>query len=156
MAVLNSTGLAAEALVLEITETVLLDAAPHVITDVRKLRAEGIAIAIAIDDFGTGYASLTYLRDLPASAIKIDSSFVQGIPRDHDAVSIVAGVIGLARNFGLSCIAEGIETQEQLDYLSDRGVLGQGFLLGRPSGGDVISVLIERDLARPRVVAAPA
>lgn len=125
---------------LELTESVLLDAGSVGVARLHELSAAGISLAI--DDFGTGYASLSYLRDLPATTLKIDRSFVEGIPGDHGAMAIVASVIGLARNFGLVCVAEGIETQAQLDYLTERGVLGQGFLLGRPGDARTIGALL--------------
>jgi PAS domain S-box-containing protein/diguanylate cyclase (GGDEF)-like protein len=133
-------GLPHEALSIELTESVLLESGSLGIDKLRALRDEGILLAI--DDFGTGYASLSYLRNLPASTLKIDASFVDGIPEDRAAVAIVAGVIGLARNFGMTCIAEGIETEAQLSYLADRGVHGQGYLLGRPADGSVIGELL--------------
>ena len=102
-------GLPPEALSIELTESVLLESGSVSIEKLRDFRDAGIQLAI--DDFGTGYASLTYLRDLPASTLKIDRSFVEGIPLDRAAVAIVASVIGLARNFGMTCIAEGIETE---------------------------------------------
>ena len=129
-------GLPRGALSIELTESVLLESGSFGIERLRELRDAGIQLAI--DDFGTGYASLSYLRTLPASTLKIDRSFVEGIPHDRAAVAIVAGVIGLARNFGMTCIAEGIETEAQLSYLTERGVLGQGFLLGRPGDGAAI------------------
>jgi len=133
----RSAGVPPEALSIELTESVLVEAGSIGVEKLRDLRDAGVQLAI--DDFGTGYASLTYLRDLPASTLKIDRSFVEGIPHDRAAVAIVAAVIALARNFEMTCIAEGIETEAQLAYLQDRGVLGQGYLLGRPEDGTEIT-----------------
>ena len=145
-------GLPPEALSIELTESVLLESESVSIEKLRDFRDAGIQLAI--DDFGTGYASLTYLRDLPASTLKIDRSFVEGIPLDRAGVAIVASVIGLARNFGMTCIAEGIETEAQLSYLAARGVHGQGYLLGRPAEGSAISDMLERE-RREEQIAGP-
>jgi PAS domain S-box-containing protein/diguanylate cyclase (GGDEF)-like protein len=133
----SRVGLPPQALTIELTESVLLETRSAGIQKLRDLRDAGVELAI--DDFGTGYASLSYLRDLPASTLKIDRSFVEGIPHDRAAVAIVASVIGLARNFGMTCIAEGIETDAQLGYLAERRVHGQGYLLGRPGPASAIT-----------------
>ena len=136
-------GVPAEALVIELTESVMLRTGSGGMKQLGDLRDAGIELAI--DDFGTGYASLSLLHELPAATLKIDQSFVSGIPHDHRAVAIVAGVIELARSLGMSCIAEGIENETQRAYLVERGVLGQGFLLGRPDGDAEISRILARD-----------
>lgn len=129
----EAAGVPPQALSIELTESVLLETGSGGITRLRELRDAGIELAI--DDFGTGYASLSMLHELPARTLKIDQSFVAGIPDDRRAVAIVASVIALAKNFDMSCVAEGVEREEQRAYLADRGVLGQGFLLGRPTDG---------------------
>lgn len=146
LAAINAAGVPPEALTLELTESVLLKAGSSGIEQLRELRDAGIELAI--DDFGTGYASLTYLRDLPASTLKIDRSFVAGIPDDPGAMAIVSGVIGLADNFGMTCIAEGIETEAQRDYLAARGVMGQGYLLGRPDLASAMSEILRHGPGR--------
>ncbi|MBC7678156.1 MAG: EAL domain-containing protein, partial [Pseudorhodobacter sp.] len=130
---LEAAGLVTTDLVLELTETVLLTAGLPVLTQLRELRAAGVNIAI--DDFGTGYASLRYLATLPVTALKVDRSFTAGLPHDGTCATIVKAVIGLAEDLGLACVVEGIETAEQLSALPP-GVLGQGFLLGRPVSAD--------------------
>lgn len=91
-------------------------------------------MALSIDDFGTGYSSLAYLRYLPAKQLKVDRSFVAGLTTDSRDAALVAAVISLAHQFGMTCVAEGIETAEQLERLRDLGCdLGQGYLLGRPA-----------------------
>ncbi len=127
--VLQRTGLAAEQLTLELTESVLLDAGRSTLSALHTLRDLGVRIAI--DDFGTGYASLRYLAQLPVTSVKVDRSFVVGLPHDRVSRSIVRAIAGLARDLGIGCVVEGIETDEQLTALP-AGVLGQGFLLGRP------------------------
>ena len=134
----------AEALVIELTESVMLRTGSGGMKQLADLRDAGIELAI--DDFGTGYASLSLLHKLPAATLKkIDQSFVAGIPDDQRAVAIVAGVIELASSLGMSCIAEGIKNEVQRAYLVQRGVLGQGFLLGRPDDDAVIGRILARD-----------
>lgn len=139
-AALEQAGGPPHSLSLELTESVLLEAGSTGVEKLRLLRDDGILLAI--DDFGTGYASLSYLRELPATTLKIDRSFVQGIPYDPAAVAIVESVIALAKNFNMTCIAEGIETETQLTYLAERAVLGQGYLLGRPASSSVIDSML--------------
>ena len=135
-------GLPAHALTLELTESVMLTGESPGAEQLHALRKAGFELAI--DDFGTGYASLSYLHELPASTLKIDQTFVAGLPADRRAVAIVAGVVALARHCGISCIAEGIETEAQRAHLARLGVLGQGYLLGRPGPAAAIGSLIEQ------------
>lgn len=140
LAAVRGAGVPAHALMIELTESVLLQSGSTGMAQLRSLREAGIELAI--DDFGTGYASLSLLHELPAATLKIDQSFVAGIPDDPRATAIVAGVIALAKNFDMSCIAEGIENESQRSYLAARGVLGQGFLLGIPDDAATIGQLI--------------
>jgi PAS domain S-box-containing protein len=135
---LTAHGLAATDLVLELTETTLLQAAPSTITTLRDLRSSGVGIAI--DDFGTGYASLRYLTTLPVSALKVDKSFTAGLPDDDTSRKIVKAVAGLAADLDLDCIVEGVETTEQCAALP-AGVQLQGWLTGRPEPAYSIDVL---------------
>lgn len=138
-------GIPAHGLTLELTESVMLGGTSPGSAQLHQLRAAGFELAI--DDFGTGYASLSYLHELPASTLKIDQTFVSGVPEDRRAVAIVAGVVALARHCGIACIAEGIETEEQRAHLARLGVLGQGYLLGRPGPAHAIGVMIEQGRA---------
>jgi diguanylate cyclase (GGDEF)-like protein/PAS domain S-box-containing protein len=123
----EDTGLPADQLVLEITETAIMQNTEVAVRLLRGLRAQGFRIAM--DDFGTGYSSLAYLRDLPLSALKIDRSFVADITRQQDALSIVASIIDLARAVDVDVIAEGVETAEQAALLRRLGcVTAQGWL----------------------------
>jgi diguanylate cyclase (GGDEF)-like protein len=132
MSALESSGLPAEALVLEITENVFLLNNEVVVERLNDLAARGIVIAI--DDFGSGYSSLGYLSRLPIGILKIDRSFVNGIDRGPEEAAVAQAIIRLGQTLGLEIIAEGIETSDQLTELTMRGcVLGQGFLLGRPA-----------------------
>jgi EAL domain-containing protein (putative c-di-GMP-specific phosphodiesterase class I) len=93
-----------------------------------EIKAHGVRLSV--DDFGTGYSSLAYLKKLPIDILKIDRAFVNDLPQD---TSIPRMIIGLAEQLGLSTVAEGIETQPQLDWLRENGCrMAQGFLIGRP------------------------
>jgi diguanylate cyclase (GGDEF)-like protein len=121
----------ARSLVFEITESVLLDDSERVSAAITELRALGVRFAL--DDFGTGYSSLSYLHTLPFDMLKIAKSFVDGLARGRREGSFVRMIIELARALGVTVIAEGIETQEQVDALVTLECdLGQGFYLGRP------------------------
>ncbi len=154
LAAVERAGLPPHALTLELTETVMLGGRSPGSEQLRDLRTAGFELAI--DDFGTGYASLSYLHELPASALKIDQTFVSGLPDDRRSVAIVAGVVALARHCGIACIAEGIETEAQREHLVGLGVLGQGFLLGRPGDAKAIGELIEQGRADLPVSPEPA
>lgn len=117
-------------LVLELTESVLLDSVSSVLDQLTALHDSGVQIAI--DDFGTGYASLRYLATFPVDIVKVDRSFTGGLPHDPTSAAIVRTVAALAEQLELHCVVEGIETEEQLVALPP-GVLGQGFLLGHPA-----------------------
>ncbi|MBY6696025.1 EAL domain-containing protein [Rhodococcus sp. BP-149] len=123
-------GLESSDLILELTESVLLESGSSTLRQLSQLRANGVGIAI--DDFGTGYASLRHLATLPVSAVKIDRSFTATMTKDPASDSIVRAIVGMARDLRLDCVVEGIETVEQLHSLPGE-VQGQGFLLGRPA-----------------------
>ena len=128
---LEQTGAEPRRLVIEITESVVVDEITEVIARMTDL--ERLGVSFSIDDFGTGYSSLAYLKHLPLRELKIDKSFVDGLPRDLDDVAIVASILALARNLNLEVVAEGIETTDQLEYLKSHGCkVFQGYLLGRP------------------------
>ena len=121
---------------LELTESVVLNDVAEVVHKMEALRALGLTLSM--DDFGTGYSSLSYLKNLPLAQIKIDQSFVRDITTDATDAVMVKTIIDLARNFGLEVIAEGVETQEQLDFLRGHGCLMyQGYLFGKPVPLDV-------------------
>jgi diguanylate cyclase (GGDEF)-like protein len=136
--VLASTDLEPSSLCLDITESAVLADPVQAQKTVEDLRQLGVELAI--DDFGTGYASLTTLRRLHASGVKIDRTFIGSLGDDDEDLHIVAAVIGLARAMGLSVTAEGVETPEQLALLRDLGCQqAQGFHLGRPVPADELS-----------------
>jgi len=129
--ILDETGMDPERLHLEITETAIMNLRPDILKQLGDIRDLGVQIGL--DDFGTGYASLTHLRRLPLSFVKIDQSFVQGLGTDQEDERIVSAVVELAANLGLRSIAEGIETKDQLDRLRGLGCdQAQGYLFARP------------------------
>lgn len=129
-AALDASGLDPARLSLELTETTLMRDVDHALDILRPLREMGVRVAI--DDFGIGYASLVYLKCLPVDALKIDSSFVRGMPDCAADLAIVQAIVGLAAAFGIEVIAEGVETHAQETSLTDAGVHRmQGWLYGR-------------------------
>ena len=130
-AALDRSGLPAHRLQLEITETAILDCRHETIEQLDRIR--GLGVDLGLDDFGTGYASLSHLRRLPLAFVKIDQSFVSGLGVDRDDERIVEAVIDLAAHFGLRSIAEGVETEHQLQRLVELGCdQVQGHFLARP------------------------
>jgi len=128
---LDETGIPAENLEVEITETLLMENINETRVVLEQMRELGISIAI--DDFGTGYCSFSYLKDLPIDVLKIDRSFVQRVESNPDDAEIVAAVIAMAHKLRLKVVAEGIESEGQLALLrANLCDLGQGYLLGRP------------------------
>jgi diguanylate cyclase (GGDEF)-like protein len=139
---LDRTGLAAERLEIEITETVALADLERSRRDLLELKR--IGLSIALDDFGTGYASLTYLQKLPIDTLKLDGGFTRDLgQRETDA--IVRSVIGLAHDLGMSVVAECVERPEQAAFLADAGCDGlQGYLIGRPMSGEELGDRLTR------------
>jgi diguanylate cyclase (GGDEF)-like protein len=143
-AALALSGLPPKRLELEITESVLLRDDTDTVKTLHKLRDLGVRIAL--DDFGTAFASLSYLRSFPFDTIKIDRSFVRDLPEQSDCSAIIAAVAGLASKLHMRSVAEGIETSEQLDMVTEIGCDEvQGYYFNRPvSGPDLIKVLQEK------------
>jgi EAL domain-containing protein (putative c-di-GMP-specific phosphodiesterase class I) len=150
---LAESGLLRTKLELEITEGVLMDADAR--TTVNRLIESGISIAL--DDFGTGYSSLAYLRHLRAKTLKIDKSFLDGLPGSLDDCILVGSIIRLAHSFGMEVVAEGVETQEQQDVLELMGCdLIQGYALSRPlSANDIPRFIASLRQAPQSVTAVP-
>lgn len=139
--ILKETGLDARYLELEITETAVMSNPDKASALLHQLRDMGISVAI--DDFGTGYSSLAYLKQFPIRAVKIDRSFVQGIPANHDDSAITKAIIGLAHSLECSVIAEGAETQQQYDFLKDHDCDSvQGFFFSAPMSAESFGDLI--------------
>ncbi len=128
--ILNETGLPAEYLDLEITESMMMDAEVSA-SILRQLHERGIKISL--DDFGTGYSSLSYLKMFPIHKLKIDRSFIRDITQNQNDKAIVATIISMAQNLNMEVIAEGIETKDQLDILTDRDCGNiQGYYFSKP------------------------
>jgi diguanylate cyclase (GGDEF)-like protein len=129
--VLLETGLSPARLELEITEGVLIGDFSRAVSILRRLKALGVRIAM--DDFGTGYSSLSYLQSFPFDKIKIDRAFITNLERNPQSATIIRAVIGLARGLKVPVVAEGVETDDQLAFLSkERCDEIQGYLVGRP------------------------
>jgi diguanylate cyclase (GGDEF)-like protein len=141
---LARSGLAPELLELEMTETAFLEDSASALATLRALRATGLRLAL--DDFGTGFSSMSYLQRMPLNTIKIDRSFVKGLPMDNDSVSIVRAIISMAKSLGLEITAEGVETAEQAQMLTDMQCeCLQGWYIGRPApAADIASLLTRR------------
>jgi diguanylate cyclase (GGDEF)-like protein/PAS domain S-box-containing protein len=135
-AALDSTGLPPELLKLEITESLFSRNMQHMAEVMRELKATGIQFAL--DDFGTGYSSLRYLDQLPFDSLKIDQSFIKRIQSRHDGGEVATAIVSLARSFGMESIAEGVETEQQLDALRSRGCDSiQGYYVSKSLKPDV-------------------
>jgi diguanylate cyclase (GGDEF)-like protein/PAS domain S-box-containing protein len=130
-AILRETGLPPDFLKLELTESMLMEQGDQVVARLQALK--DLNLKLSIDDFGTGYSSLAYLKRFPIDELKIDRSFVRDIPEDPNDMEITATIIAIARNLKLRVVAEGVETQEQLDFLKRQGCHAwQGYLFSRP------------------------
>ena len=128
---LVETGLAPERLELEITETSLLENQEAHLATIRQLK--NLGISMALDDFGSGYSSVTYLTSFPFDKIKIDKAFTQGVLARRDCAAVVSAVLALAQGLGTITTVEGVETEQQFEYMRLAGVnLAQGYLFGRP------------------------
>jgi len=139
---LKTSGLAPDRLELEITESLLLQDNASVLATLHQLRKLGVSISM--DDFGTGYSSLSYLQKFPFDKIKIDQSFIQRLA-EQDSVSIVRAVISLGKSLGMSVLAEGVETAEQLKVLQAEGCWDiQGYLVSPPKPALDTMGLIDR------------
>lgn len=138
---LEQTGLDPSRLHLELTETAVMNLHPDVLDQLERIRDLGAQIGL--DDFGTGYASLTHLRRLPLTFVKIDQTFVQSLGTEQEDESIVSAVVDLAANLGLRSIAEGVETHDQLHRLRELGCdQAQGYLFARPAAPSDVPGLI--------------
>ena len=149
------SSLPAGCLELEITEGAFVSDVPDALDKLHQIKAMGVELAV--DDFGTGYSSLSYLKQMPVDRLKIDQSFVRDLPHSLDDCAIVRAILAMAANLKLEVIAEGVESQEQLDFLHAEGCHeAQGFFLGRPVSSDnfLTHFLDAGRLARaPRLVA---
>jgi len=150
---LNDTGLPAQYLELELTESMVMHNPEEVIKILERLEALGVQLGI--DDFGTGYSSLSYLKRFPVNTLKIDRSFVHELGQDGDAAAIACAVINLGHSLGMKVIAEGVETEQQMKFLQEhRCDYMQGFLFSRPLPADGFVALLEQQCQERRPAAA--
>jgi diguanylate cyclase (GGDEF)-like protein len=140
---IEESGVVAERLELEITETAMMEY-PELVSE-KIVALKRLGVRIALDDFGTGYSSLSYLNRFSVDTLKVDRSFVQAIPGDRSVCVMVSAIVNLARSLGLKVVVEGTETEEQIAWLSALGrIEAQGFLFSRPVPADGIAALLER------------
>jgi EAL domain-containing protein (putative c-di-GMP-specific phosphodiesterase class I) len=125
--------------------------AAYILSEIR-----GLGVRIAIDDFGTGYSSLSYLKRLPIDTLKVDRAFVSGVTSDPHDAALVRAIVTLAQNLNLRVVAEGIETEEQLDFLRLlRCEEGQGYLFSKPQPGAVLERVLFKQLesgSSPKII----
>ena len=142
-AAVDESGIAADLLELELTESVIMRDAPEAARRLKELTALGLRLAI--DDFGTGYSSLGYLKAFPISTLKIDRSFVRDVDRDPNSAALAQAIIALASSLKLKVVAEGVETREQLDLLRACGCQElQGYVFSRPLPPEELLALLEQ------------
>jgi EAL domain-containing protein (putative c-di-GMP-specific phosphodiesterase class I) len=136
-----SAGLDPSLLILEVTESALVEHHVQAIPVLHDLARRGVRVGI--DDFGTGQSSLGYLKSLPVDTLKIDQSIVEGLGKDPEDAAVVAAVVSLGHALGLTVTAEGIETTLQLQELRALGCdLGQGYYFARPQPGEIVGALV--------------
>jgi diguanylate cyclase (GGDEF)-like protein len=144
--VLRETKVLPSQLELEITETVLMDNVQSNVDLLNRLQTEGIRLSI--DDFGTGYSSMAYLKRFPIEQVKIDRTFVRDIPGDRDDEAITTAIIAMAHSLGLSVVAEGVETEEQLNFLRNSGCdIMQGYYFAEPRPPEQVAVFLRSPAA---------
>jgi EAL domain-containing protein (putative c-di-GMP-specific phosphodiesterase class I) len=130
-AVLKEHGVSGQRLTLEITESLLMDDSEEVVNWLNGFKELGVSLSV--DDFGTGYSSLSYLKRFPVDVLKIDRSFISGLPHDTEDTSLVEAILAMGSSLGLSVIAEGVETEPQLRFLQERNChYFQGFYFSKP------------------------
>jgi diguanylate cyclase len=142
-------------LTLELTESLLLDPNGETMEMLKELKEMGIKLSV--DDFGTGYSSLTYLSRFPLDELKIDRSFLKGLPNERENVAITSAIIALGRALGMKVVAEGVETADQLSFLHSRRCNEfQGYLCSRPVPAEPLATLLKRDVASSAVQSSAA
>jgi len=145
---LRSSGLHPDRLVVEITESLLIDDIELAITRLEALRALGVRVAV--DDFGKGYSSLNYISRLPIDFLKIDKQFIDSVDADDKQGKLTAAIVGLARVLGLGCVAEGVERRAQQERLKELGCdYAQGFLLARPMSLQALREILGAPVPEP-------
>jgi len=139
---LEDSGLNPELLELEITESAVMHDPAEVIESLHQLSEHGMKLAI--DDFGTGYSSLAYLKKFPVDTLKIDKAFITDVSSDNDDVAIVEAILGLGKHFKMKIVAEGIEDEDQLNFLHSQGCdIAQGYFISKPMQADMYEEWLE-------------
>jgi EAL domain-containing protein (putative c-di-GMP-specific phosphodiesterase class I) len=140
---LKDSRLSPQFLELEITESAVMHDPEEVINSLHELSQFGMSLAI--DDFGTGYSSLAYLKRFPVDTLKIDRAFITDISSDNDDVAIVEAVLGLGKHFNMKVIAEGVEDEEQLQFLKAQGCdIAQGYYISKPMDAQAYREWLDR------------
>lgn len=153
--ILSETGLPPDLLEIELTESVLLSTAGIMASALEQLRAMGVRLAI--DDFGTGYSSLGYLRQFRAQKLKIDRSFVSNLPENSDDAAIALAIIRMAKSLSLQVVAEGVETEAQMQFLRNHGCDQiQGYLISRPVTAEAMAAFLRESAASQARTASAA
>ncbi|WP_113907458.1 putative bifunctional diguanylate cyclase/phosphodiesterase [Aliidiomarina celeris] len=143
LSVIEETGIPNNMLELELTEQVFIENIKSHTNFMHAVREHGMTLAI--DDFGVGYSSLSYLKHFPVTALKVDRSFVRDLPEDKDDATITQTIINLANSLEIGLVAEGVETEAQVDFLVERGcTIGQGYLFSRPIPANEMTQLLQR------------
>ncbi|HXF17987.1 MAG TPA: EAL domain-containing protein [Burkholderiales bacterium] len=151
----SKTGLTVQSLELEITESAVMSNQEHAEKVLNRLKALGLHLTM--DDFGTGYSSLAYLKRFPFDSVKIDQSFVRGIPQSKDDEAIVEAIIAMAHSLQLEVVAEGVETREQYEFLQSRGCDQiQGFYFSKPIPANEVVMLLYKAMTRDSSATVPA
>lgn len=152
--VIKETGVDANRLELELTESILMDNLDLTLEVLTRLRAMGVRMAV--DDFGTGYSSLNYLKQFPVDSLKVDKSFISGLPGNSDDAQITRTIISMAHNLGLGVIAEGVETEEQLNFLQEiQCEEVQGFYFSKPLPVDELVAFTKKKHVSPYLCMPP-
>ncbi len=139
--IMGNCKLAGSSLQIEVTERLLMENVPEAKRILDELK--GLGVSLSMDDFGTGYSSLGYLKGFPFDVLKIDRSFVRDIPGDADDAALAGAIIAMARSLGLKVVGEGVETREQLQFLTDHGCeMAQGFYFSRPVEPAAIAAML--------------
>jgi len=151
---LQASGLDAQHLEVELTESLLVENTEQAMEVMGRLKA--IGVAISIDDFGTGYSSLGYLKRFPIDSLKIDRSFVRDLANSRKDAAIVEAIAALAQNLGIGLVAEGVEEAHQAEFLRARRCTElQGYLFGRPMPAQAIAEFVQRPVAPALRVVKP-
>ena len=143
LSALRKIGADPQKLWLELTESLMVDRVDEIIEKMLALKSMGIRFSL--DDFGTGYSSLINLKHLPLDELKIDCSFVRELPENENAASIVSSILAMGKSLGIGVVAEGVETEQQRDFLAKAGCFAyQGYLFSRPLAVDDFVDFIRR------------